>query len=307
MKPMMALSLKLSAVDKKIDSGYIMEPKYDGMRLLLQFDPDGVILQTLTRSGRDVLPQVPEEWCRLVQHSLFDMALPDDDTNWIDMEFGYRKANMDLNFNRTMRVMGSGPVEAQRKAEDQGVLPVGVVFDMPTASGPLDNRHAHIRYTLNSEYAMEGLVRAPLLSIGFHSASYISFVDEGFEGIMLKRRDGMYEPGARRANTWYKVKKVDTVDAFVTGYKPGQGKYAGQVGALEFSTTDRRPLGYCSGMTDADRILFTEHIDDMIRDAAVIEVGYYGLTAGTPRHPQFLRMRPDRTASSCSWFEQNKS
>jgi len=63
---------------------------------------------------------------------------------------------------------------------------------------------------------------------------FMSEVEDGEEGIMLKRLDSTYQSG-KRSKDWYKMKAQQTFDAFVTGFLPGQGHLAGLVGSVRFS------------------------------------------------------------------------
>lgn len=54
---------------------------------------------------------------------------------------------------------------------------------------------------------------------------------QGLEGILAKRLDSTYEPGAR-SRAWLKVKHHRTADLVVGGYLPGVGGRQGRIGAL---------------------------------------------------------------------------
>ena len=56
-------------------------------------------------------------------------------------------------------------------------------------------------------------------------------VANGLEGVVVKRLDSVYEPGAR-PGSWLKVKNQLTQEVVVAGWKPGQGNRAGLVGSL---------------------------------------------------------------------------
>lgn len=71
-------------------------------------------------------------------------------------------------------------------------------------------------------------------------------VSQGFEGIMIKRIDGVYKPGAREWS-WIKYKRSysskvhDTIDCLVMGYDGGRGKRAGfGIGAILVGVHDRK-------------------------------------------------------------------
>jgi bifunctional non-homologous end joining protein LigD len=59
----------------------------------------------------------------------------------------------------------------------------------------------------------------------------------GMEGVVAKRLDSRYVPGAR-TDVWRKIKNVRRQEAVIAGYKPGQGNRAGQVGSLLIGVHD---------------------------------------------------------------------
>ena len=54
---------------------------------------------------------------------------------------------------------------------------------------------------------------------------------QGLEGVVAKRLDARYRPGARSAD-WLKVKPEFSQEAVVGGINPGKGRRAGQIGSL---------------------------------------------------------------------------
>src|ERR1700722_1776548 len=56
-------------------------------------------------------------------------------------------------------------------------------------------------------------------------------VANGLEGVVVKRLDSVYEPGAR-PGSWLKVKNQLGQEVVVAGWKPGQGNRTGLVGSL---------------------------------------------------------------------------
>lgn len=107
----------------------------------------------------------------------------------------------------------------------------------------------------------------------------------GLEGWVLK---------TSHYRDWYKLKLTLTVDAVVTGIKPGFGKYRGQAGAL-LCSLEGEEIASVSGMTDAQR----REIDDQCIGRVVeIEYQYVG-TRGRLVHPRFVRWRDDKEARHC--------
>ena len=73
-------------------------------------------------------------------------------------------------------------------------------------------------------------------------------VANGLEGVVAKRLDSVYEPGAR-PGTWLKVKNELRQEVVVAGWKPGQGNRAGLVGSLLVGVYSS--AGFASGGTGA--------------------------------------------------------
>jgi ATP-dependent DNA ligase len=87
-------------------------------------------------------------------------------------------------------------------------------------------------------------------------AIHRNIIARGGEGTVWKEASAPYEPG-RRVRHWIKLKAGVQVEAFVSGFKPGNNSHSGLIGAIEFST--RRPDGssvpvaWVSSWSDEDR------------------------------------------------------
>jgi len=315
MKPMLANTLEIGLEKHErqwarvMNEDYTMEPKLDGIRLLLSFDQHGRLFQAFTRSGRNVIDQVPALW------KLECPELP----AWtvLDCEFGYVIRPDLIDFNQTMRVMGSGHAEAQRKAYEIKFLPTAHVFDILmtgdrwTSGLPQGERREMIESLHAPKKSWHGMRLTDshvVLGYEHFDAFYTTYVNYGGEGVMLKNTMATYVQESRPTQTWYKVKKFATADVVITGFQEGQGKYKGQVGAVKFGFYERNnalggggqlvECGQCSGMDDMTRLLITASQAALMH--SVMEVRYFGLTAGTMRHPQFLRLRQDKKMFECT-------
>jgi bifunctional non-homologous end joining protein LigD len=72
-----------------------------------------------------------------------------------------------------------------------------------------------------------------------------NLIADGGEGVMLKREGHRYHQG-KRTKDWMKLKRFQEVDAYVTGWKPGEAGNTGLVGALELSVIlDGKPHRGC--------------------------------------------------------------
>lgn len=141
---------------------------------------------------------------------------------------------------------------------------------------------------------------------------------QGLEGVVAKRLDSPYRPGAR-SPWWVKVKNLTATDVVIGGWKPGKGRRAGGVGSLLIGVFTGDGLTYVghvgTGFTDAAlddlherlRPLETAHSpfsnpvpwrNQWVRPDLVGEVAYTRWTHDLRlRHPVWRGLRSDRIAS----------
>ena len=116
------------------------------------------------------------------------------------------------------------------------------------------------------------------------------------EGWVLK--DSNYEG-------WWKVKPQKTIDCIVTGFKDGNGKYLGGVGALKVSAYINGRLveiANVSGMSDDVRWDINEK-EDLGR---IVEIEYQEVgNGGRLIHAYFVRWRDDKPEDECSYNRED--
>lgn len=141
--------------------------------------------------------------------------------------------------------------------------------------------------------------------------------ERGLEGVIAKRHDSRYRPGARSSD-WLKLKHVHAREVVVVGWLEGNGSLAGTVGSLVLAlpgeTGRMRYAGRVgTGFSGADRDRLRDGlrprktapaIDDLPADvarkarwvrAAVAEVEHTEqTTSGALRHPVWRGLRPDK-------------
>lgn len=127
----------------------------------------------------------------------------------------------------------------------------------------------------------------------------LSFLNEileaGGEGIMLKNQRSFYHPGMRPSDTWLKMKRSLEEDVVIMGFTEGRGKYAGQVGAIEFGqyvSGTLTKMGQVSGMTDDLRLRMTRS-PDKYKGMVITITAMERFPGGTFRHPRFKCLRPE--------------
>lgn len=135
------------------------------------------------------------------------------------------------------------------------------------------------------------------------------------EGIVLKRVDSRYHPGAR-SKSWLKVKVRRRQEFVVGGWLEGQGGLAGRLGSLIVGVWDESDFVMAgrvgSGLTDDERrrldAMLTERSEPLfgevppldktphwVEPTAVVEVEFSEWPAdGMLRHPVYCGIRIDR-------------
>lgn len=303
MEPMLAIDLKPGTPKFDTitnDPNYVMEPKLDGWRAILTVTPNKDI-SLVSRTGNDLLAKVPH----------MQAAISDDIAflrpGFYDMELGVPVEGLtyaQINYNTTARVLGSFPQEAVRKANENHWIIHGFVFDyLFWGEHEYNTPYAHRKESL--PFMPLPKYFKPVYDYGpYDEVVFNHMVENGGEGIMLKNLRSLYVPGKRPVNTWYKIKKFDTLDVYVVGAEYGEGKYFDTVGALVFDTNPYGfGIGKCSGMTDDERnewanLIFVpgtaswcHEIDPIWRK---IEIKYYGFVGKDKkglRHPQYLKWK----------------
>jgi bifunctional non-homologous end joining protein LigD len=259
---------------------YLMEPKIDGWRI--QFDIAPGEVQAWTRTNHDATGKMPEVE-RQLQHLTSGMH-----SFRLDGEAVYVDEHGEPDYNFTARCLGSGRDVCVEKQHDRGSLTY-FVFDILQLDGhDVRGQSLGARKTLLKRYlAFTGNVDIILgdePSFDQHTQNFITYK----EGSVLKQIASPY--AGKRHKSWVKWKEMETIDVKIIGYKPGQGKFEGLVGAIQFQAPDGT-VGYCSGMDDETRIWLSDHRVFML--GKVIEIKHYGRLVDGYRHPQFIRFRDD--------------
>jgi ATP-dependent DNA ligase len=282
--------------DMLLDSDdYIAEKKIDGARYL---SVDGRMFsrRLSVKDGMPVektnnVPHIQKELQRLPSGTI------------LDGEIYYPGGNSNL----VTSVMGALPAKALARQEGNPIR--YCVYDVLHYNGkdvtglPWKERRD----------ILEKLYLGHLLHSNHIDLSYVHYGDKrnfldhmlkiGEEGIMLKNVNAAYHVDKRPEHVWYKVKKDYPIDVIIMGFESGKGKYDGQIGSVIFGQYDKPygkivRKGTCSGFTDALRLDMTKNQGSYL--GRVMEIHAMEPTkAGAFRHPQFLRMRDDKSPRDC--------
>lgn len=206
---------------------------------------------------------------------------------WFTRQFPDHPLDGELWAGREQFAQVSGVVRKQQPEHNAWRKIRFHTFDLPLENTPFEKRYQRLKRLVNeagTKYLV--LVRqSPVASHNALMAELNQIVAAGGEGLMLKRKTGLYKAG--RSDDLLKVKTFADAEAVVVAHIPGKGKYLGMMGALEVELGNGRRFRIGTGFRDADR-------RNPPSIGATVTFRYRGFTAtGLPRFASFLRVRDD--------------
>lgn len=303
--PMNAKAAKDKFNDLMDDDNYIAQEKLDGVRTLIRITSQGKVYVTTRGEAVD------------------NPGIPIDITHRIPML---------IDWDPPAELLGSiidceAMIEGLDSAQTAGVLsykstvpiPEGLkfyAFDVLAAHRCLIYERTQAgRLEVLCELAVnfpEWIVRVPHFTGKWEKEMLLRQIwSEGKEGIMLKNLLAKYQVGKRPSNAWYKVKKVDSVDAKIVGAAPPEVFYRdpktgeldeervtkpyaqGWFGALVYELEDGTS-GTVAGLDDEEKQKMSDGHHGLKPEylGRYVELKFMEKTKlGKLRHPRFIRLR----------------
>lgn len=121
--------------------------------------------------------------------------------------------------------------------------------------------------------------------------------DQGYEGGILRNVDKpayMWKRCSLKDNCMIKLKKIDYTDAKITGFREGEGKYLGMLGALQVQLENGIDFEIGTGYTDDQRVELWQNRDELLGEW--VHCKFTELTdTGMPRPPVvFMNIRDSK-------------
>jgi bifunctional non-homologous end joining protein LigD len=308
LQPMLARSGPLPPREEQ----YGFEVKWDGIRTVLYADHGHSDLRG--RNGSDFTPRYPE--VRELARSLGSRRVV------LDGEVVAFDDQGRPSFERLQSRMHLASDSAVRRRM-RDIPATYVIFDLLYLDG-----HTTIglsyeeRRELLEALELEGPAwRTPAYHRGEGKALLAATRELGIEGIVAKKLDCPYQPGAR-ASHWIKVKNVRTQDVVIGGWTPGEGGRSSSLGSLAVGVMEDDRLVYAgkvgTGFTEQSLALLKRELEPLRRDSSpfsgrqppkgtifveprlVAHVEFREWTgSGTLRAPSFKGLRPDLSPQEC--------
>jgi len=276
--------------EKKMVGEMIIEPKLDGVRVIVICDVDKDEVKLFSRNGKELsnFPEINKQFDdaldQMSESMVFDGEVMSDDFQTLMREI-HRKGGAKTK-DAKLNLFDCMPLE--------DFIAGGCDADIMTRKTMLE------KFEFGSNINFVEYVKINLSDADGQKqfADYNKMcIDRGFEGIMVKPVGGIYE--CKRSTGWLKVKPFIEVSLTVVDTEEGTGRNVGKLGALIVEGTDdgkfiKTNVG--SGLTDEDRETFWKAKDKLI--GQVVEVRADAITQNqnakdewSLRFPRFLRFR----------------
>jgi bifunctional non-homologous end joining protein LigD len=232
--PMMA---RLSGLPKR-DRDYGFEVKWDGVRAIAYCEGGRVRLES--RSLRDVTRQYPE-LSKLGRALGSRRAVLDGEIVALDEQgrpdFQRLQPRMHVVSESTIR----------RRVSDTPV--VYMIFDVLWLEGhtTMPLRYTERRRRLEELDLNGENWRTPSYHVGDGEAMLKASNEQGLEGVVAKRLDSRYEPGAR-SGAWLKIKNKLSQEFVIGGWLPGEGGRRNTLGSLAVGFYEDGHLRYAGNV-----------------------------------------------------------
>lgn len=301
---MKGVSFSEERLQKWLDEDGVVhvQPKRDEIRCIVEVHPSAPSVNFTSASGKPLY--------NLYKHTETFLA--------IAKEFGVYKFDCGVlingSFDITKRVVRSSKEHYDTTGKEAVTLydkkptkklPTGVLYFEGLLSTefwlydlPLVDKHWYCRLGIMGKIAsMYDRVFLPRTVLASNSEQvhqlYDSYIEEGLEGIMIKRRNFQYKYG--RSTDWQKMKPVEEKDGVIVGFTEGQGKYSGLIGSVRVDFGDGT-FTYVSGMDDSTRKNISKYPQNYLGE--VLRVPYMMRDSqGGYRHPRWGGLHEDKVAS----------
>lgn len=276
--------------EKKMVGEMIVEPKLDGVRVIVICDVDKDEVKLFSRNGKELLnfPEINKQFDEMLdqmsESMVFDGEVMSDDFQTLMREI-HRKGGAKTK-DAKLNLFDCMPLEDFMAGGCDGDIMTRKTMLEKFEFGPNINLVEYVKMNLSEPDGQKQFADYNKLCI-----------DRGFEGIMVKPVGGIYE--CRRSVGWLKVKPFIEVSLKVVDVEEGTGRNAGKLGALVVEGKDMDKFiktNVGSGLTDTDRETFWKAKDKLI--GQIVEVRADAITQNQDttnewslRFPRFLRFR----------------
>ena len=284
-KPMLAQNVGDYSRIKSDDWPLYIQPKLDGVRCLIQYEPLGNRITAYSRTGK--------EW-KNIDHIIQELkpffakhpnVILDGELYNHDLKKDFEKI---ISLVRKTKPMYHDRVESEMKVQFH-------CYDIIEESSPFHLRHKFIHDNFECKYreypypSVRPLNFVTVNNIKEVELNHEDFLELGYEGSIL-RQNKPYE--CKRSWTLMKIKDFSDAEATIVGYVKGKGKRTGTLGKFLMIDDEGIEFGCPPGKGYTYKMMgdMLENVHDYIGKRATFT--YFERTkAGSYRHPLFKGLR----------------
>ena len=280
--------------EKKIAGKKLLEPKLDGVRVLTIINKDNNTVTMYSRNGKvlenfgHITSAIERNINLFAVSTVLDGEMVSSSFQAL-MKQVHRKSDVQsddarlmlfdiltlVEFKNGMSSLGQKHRSAKLRSMKEIFDAIGSIDIIPQKEVDLDSYVGELEFKQYNKDAIES----------------------GFEGIMIKDVNGVYE--SKRSTKWLKMKPFIEVSLVVVAVEEGTGKNEGRLGALICEGEDdgkQIRVNVGSGFTDEQRREFWEEQDATIDQVVEIRADAATLNQDSDnvyslRFPRFLRFR----------------
>lgn len=290
--------------DLQESGDWLAQTKYDGARVMVHHAGDGDIRVYMKGGQKDITAVMPE----IREIDFPDCAfIFDAEATPYDAETGEVKP-----FQNILRRIGRHPDEDMDADEMTADLEVRFkFFDCLVWHGE-DIRERKYDDRLEIVRCVFDLPQVAATGTDLEAVFHRS-LDDGHEGVVMKKRDSVHELGTR-SSEWQKWKaQPEDLDVVVTGAHRGSGRISDGIGALSIAVEHNGELvnvgSVGTGFTDKERRDLWREWEAGSLEGSVIQVNFEELQVGSGddddldaswalRFPSYDHKRPDGTVDT---------
>lgn len=277
------------------NDSWVVEPKYDGERIIaVKYDGEILLWTRRNIQATHKFPEIVEALKKNI-----------GDDNWIvDGEMTVKGGFRQL-LNRNVEDRFKTTLLSKKIPATYNIFDIVLYQKQDITNKPLYERKAILMRSVHED---ERIKIVPFAELKDPEKQLNQFINEGYEGVVIKNLDSSYEAGQRSKN-WLKIKKGDTVDVHIIGATRStssipfgalmmekDGKYFGKVGT-GFSDKEREEI--LKHLMENQQPLTIEVPSDLESEILVTskplpaEIKMQEMIKRSPRAPVWVRFRWD--------------
>jgi DNA ligase-1 len=266
-KPMLAH--KYEDYKDKLKYPVNVQPKLDGIRCIVK--SDGM----WTRNGKQII-SAPHIFESLKHHFLANPDLI------LDGELYYRDKN---NFNTICSLVKKTKPTSQDLEESKKLIQYWI-YDVPSSTGRFDVRKIALYKFYHDEHII--MIETHLAQSEADMLSkYAEYIEQGYEGLMIRTITGEYEN--KRSKTLLKYKTFEDDEFEILDVYEGSGKLTGMVGQMLFKIKSGTMFFSTVNGTQEYLTELWSQKQELIGKKATVK--YFELTVdGIPRFPKVVNV-----------------